>query len=80
MNNQNQPKDNHNITKTNWNLQLSPISVTLIPYQQEENIINSTITNYIDIIKYKLELQEANNKLKESELFKRDVVQNMVHG
>ncbi|WP_341789863.1 hypothetical protein [Rickettsia endosymbiont of Polydrusus tereticollis] len=83
INNQNQPKDNHNITnltKTNWNLQLSPISVTLIPYQQEENIINSTITNYTDIIKYKLELQEANNKLKESELFKRDVVQNMVHG
>ncbi|WP_236609802.1 hypothetical protein [Rickettsia gravesii] len=63
-----------NLTKTNWDLQLSPISVTLIPYQQEENIINSTITNYTDIIKYKLELQEANNKLKESELFKRDVV------
>ncbi|KJV76957.1 signal transduction histidine kinase domain protein [Rickettsia hoogstraalii str. RCCE3] len=41
INNQNQPKDNHNITKTNWNLQLSPISVTLIPYPQEENIINS---------------------------------------
>ncbi|WP_342269653.1 sensor histidine kinase [Rickettsia endosymbiont of Orchestes rusci] len=83
INNQNQQKDNHNVTnltKTNWNLQLSPISVTLIPYQQEENIINSTITNYTDIIKYKLELQEANNKLKESELFKRDVVQNMVHG
>ncbi|MFP3034693.1 MAG: sensor histidine kinase, partial [Candidatus Tisiphia sp.] len=83
INNQNQPKDNHNITnltKTNWNLQLSPISVTLIPYQQEENIINSTITNYTDIIKYKLELQEANNKLKESALFKRDVMQNIVHG
>ena len=90
INDENQQKDNNkteNFTKSSWQLQLSPISLTLIPlpelicnqYNQKTNQVDLE-TDYDNIIKYKLKLEEVTNKLKQTESIKRDLVQNIIYG
>ncbi|CAK6517443.1 hypothetical protein [Rickettsia helvetica] len=87
INNQNQAQDNsklENSLKHNWHLQLSPISVTLIPsfesLSNAEININHPVTNYSDIIKKsKSELQDITDKLKKVECINKNLIQNIVY-
>ena len=90
INNGNQQEDNNkteNLAKSSWQIQLSPISVTLMPLS--ESIVNQSNqevdqvhleTGYDNIIKYKLKLEEATSKLKQVEFIKRNLMQNIVYG
>ncbi|XVN43553.1 MAG: HAMP domain-containing sensor histidine kinase [Candidatus Rickettsia vulgarisii] len=72
-NHTNQQKDNNkvkNMVQQAWTLQLSPISVTLMPSDQE----------YCFTDKYQeleLELQKAKHSLKESNIFKINLIKNI---
>ena len=90
INDENQQEDNNttkNLAKSSWQLQLSPISLTLIPLpelmfdrsNQEANQVDLA-KDYDNIIKYKLKLEEVTNKLKQTESIKRDLVQNIIYG
>ncbi|QCS24407.1 HAMP domain-containing histidine kinase [Rickettsia parkeri] len=73
INNQNQPKDNNkfkNMVQQAWILQLSPISVTLMPSDQEYNF-----TAQHQELEQKL--QKAKHELKESNIFKIDLIKNI---
>ncbi|MFV9936489.1 MAG: sensor histidine kinase [Rickettsia endosymbiont of Haemaphysalis japonica] len=87
INNENQQKDLNkleNFIKHNWQTQLSPIFVTLIPSSESVSNQKATqvdlVTHYADIIKSKLELEEVTNKLKQVECVKRDLIQSIIYG
>ncbi|XVN40900.1 MAG: HAMP domain-containing sensor histidine kinase [Rickettsia endosymbiont of Argas persicus] len=72
-NHTNQQKDNNkvkNMVQQAWTLQLSPISVTLMPSDQEYSFIDKDQ-------ELALELQKAKHSLKESNLFKIDLIKNI---
>lgn len=74
-NHTNQQKDNNkvqNMRQQAWTLQLSPISVTLMPSDQEYYFTDQDQ-------ELALELQKAKHLLKESNLFKIDLINNISH-
>lgn len=74
-NHTNQQKDNNkvkNMVQQAWTLQLSPISVTLMPSDQE-----NSFTDQDQVLA--LELQKAKHSLKESNLFKIDLINDISH-
>ncbi|MCC8419295.1 MAG: hypothetical protein LN590_07275 [Rickettsia endosymbiont of Glossina mortisans submortisans] len=73
INNTNQQKDNNkaeNMMQQAWILQLSPISVTLIPSDQEYSFTDKHQ-------ELEQELQKAKHELKESNIFKIDLIKNI---
>ncbi|WP_341792349.1 hypothetical protein [Rickettsia endosymbiont of Gonocerus acuteangulatus] len=73
INNQNQQKDNNNVKNSlqqAWILQLSPISVTLMPSDPEYSF-----TDKHQELEQKL--QKAKHELKESNIFKIDLIKNI---
>jgi|GEM_PF-4022838 len=75
INNTNQQKDNNkaeNVMQQAWILQLSPISVTLMPSEQTDSFKG----NHQEL---ELELQQAKHELKESNIFKVDLIKNISH-
>ncbi|CAK6543798.1 MAG: HAMP domain-containing histidine kinase [Candidatus Midichloria mitochondrii] len=86
INNENQGKDINqlkNSIKHNWQIQLSPISVTLIPsfesLSNEGANVDYLAADYSDIVKYKSELQELTGRLKQVELINKNLIQNIVY-
>ena len=75
INNTNQQQDNNkaeNVIQQAWILQLSPISVTLMPSDQTYSFKG----NHTEL---EIELQKAKHKLKEYDLFKIDLIKNISH-
>ncbi|WP_342256972.1 HAMP domain-containing sensor histidine kinase [Rickettsia endosymbiont of Aspidapion aeneum] len=73
INNQNQQKDNNNVKNSlqqAWILQLSPISVTLMPSDPEYSFTDKHQ-------ELEQELQKAKHELKESNIFKIDLIKNI---
>lgn len=73
INNANQQKDNNqvkNMGQQAWILQLSPISVTLMPSEQTYSVTDTPQT-------LAQELQKVKHELKESNIFKVDLIKNI---
>lgn len=86
INNENQQEDNNkteNFAKHNWQVQLSPIFVTLMPLSEAINQEAGQVhllTDNTDIIKYKLKLEEATDNLQQIKYIKKDLIQNIEYG
>ncbi|WP_425364491.1 sensor histidine kinase [Candidatus Tisiphia endosymbiont of Mystacides longicornis] len=71
-----------NLTGQGWYVTLAPTFATLIPTSDQSTNIMNSVGNYVDITKFKileLELQQVKNKLKESELIRLDLINNIGH-